>query len=75
MTGLAADRRTFLKGLGVLGAAALVPGCATSTKSPGSGSAATGELALQSNLSSEQAKAAMERSLPRTTRPAGPRSS
>ena len=27
MTGLAADRRTFLKGLGVLGAAALVPGC------------------------------------------------
>ena len=44
MTGLAADRRTFLKGLGVLGAAALVPGCATST-SPGSGSAATGELA------------------------------
>ena len=61
MTGLAADRRTFLKGLGVLGAAALVPGCATSTKSPGSGSAATGELALQSNLSSEQAKAAMEK--------------
>ena len=61
MTGLAADRRTFLKGLGLLGAAALVPGCATSTKSPGSGSAATGELSLQSNLSSEQAKAAMEK--------------
>jgi len=32
MTGLAADRRTFLKGLGVLGAAALVPGCAISSK-------------------------------------------
>ncbi|MFG1628449.1 ABC transporter substrate-binding protein [Kribbella sp. NPDC049227] len=61
MTGLAADRRTFLKGLGLLGAAALVPGCATSTNSPGSGSAATGELSLQSNLSSEQAKAAMEK--------------
>jgi len=61
MTGLAADRRTFLKGLGLLGAATLVPGCATSSKSPGSGSAATGEVALQSNLSSEQAKAAMEK--------------
>ncbi len=61
MTGLAADRRTFLKGLGLLGAAALVPGCATSTKSSGSSGAATGELSLQSNLSSEQAKAAMEK--------------
>jgi multiple sugar transport system substrate-binding protein len=62
MTGLAADRRTFLKGLGLLGAAALVPGCATSTSSPGtSGGGAGGELSLQSNLSSEQAKAAMEK--------------
>ncbi|MDX6284185.1 MAG: multiple sugar transport system substrate-binding protein [Kribbellaceae bacterium] len=63
MAGLAADRRTFLKGLGVLGAAALVPGCATSTPSPGSGSStgATGNLSLQSNLSAEQAKAAMEK--------------
>ncbi|GAB3810039.1 ABC transporter substrate-binding protein [Kribbella italica] len=59
---MAPDRRTFLKGLGVLGAAALVPGCATSTSSSGSGGgAATGELALQSNLSAEQAKAAMEK--------------
>jgi multiple sugar transport system substrate-binding protein len=64
MTGLAvptSDRRTFLKGLGLLGAATLVPGCATSTKSPGSSSGAGSELALQSNLSSEQAKAAMEK--------------
>jgi multiple sugar transport system substrate-binding protein len=64
MTGLAvprSDRRTFLKGLGLLGAATLVPGCATSSKSPGSGSAPSGQLALQSNLSSEQAKAAMEK--------------
>ncbi|WP_020390417.1 ABC transporter substrate-binding protein [Kribbella catacumbae] len=59
MTGLAADRRTFLKGLGVLGAAALVPGCATSTPSGSGASAATGELALQSSLSSEQTKAAL----------------
>src|SRR5438128_8980557 len=35
MTGLAADRRTFLKGLGLLGAATLVPGCGSSSKSPG----------------------------------------
>jgi multiple sugar transport system substrate-binding protein len=64
MTGLAADRRTFLKGLGLLGAAALVPGCATNAPSPGSGGAssgATGELSLQSNLSAEQAKGAMEK--------------
>ncbi|MFI5712258.1 extracellular solute-binding protein [Kribbella sp. NPDC051620] len=63
MAGLAADRRTFLKGLGVLGAATLIPGCATSTSSPGSGSTtgATGNLSLQSNLSAEQAKAAMEK--------------
>ncbi|GAA0925843.1 extracellular solute-binding protein [Kribbella koreensis] len=63
MAGLAADRRTFLKGLGVLGAATLIPGCATSTSSPGSGSStgATGNLSLQSNLSAEQAKAAMEK--------------
>jgi multiple sugar transport system substrate-binding protein len=58
---MAPDRRTFLKGLGVLGAAALVPGCATSTSNSGSGGAATGELSLQSNLSAEQAKAAMEK--------------
>jgi multiple sugar transport system substrate-binding protein len=62
MAGLAADRRTFLKGLGMLGAAALIPGCATSTtKSGGSSGGATGELSLQSNLSAEQAKAAMEK--------------
>ncbi len=62
MAGLAADRRTFLKGLGMLGAAALIPGCATSTtNSGGSSSGATGELSLQSNLSAEQAKAAMEK--------------
>ncbi|WP_432940104.1 ABC transporter substrate-binding protein [Kribbella sp. CA-253562] len=59
---MAPDRRTFLKGLGVLGAAALVPGCATSTTSSGGGGgSATGEIALQSNLSAEQAKAAMEK--------------
>jgi multiple sugar transport system substrate-binding protein len=59
---MAPDRRTFLKGLGALGAAALVPGCATSTtSSSGSGGSATGEIALQSNLSAEQAKAAMEK--------------
>ncbi len=59
---MAPDRRTFLKGLGVLGAAALVPGCATSTSGGGSGGgSATGELALQSNLSAEQAKVAMEK--------------
>lgn len=62
MTGLAADRRTFLKGLGLLGAAALVPGCATSTSSPGTAAGSTGgELTLESNLSAEQAKAAMEK--------------
>ncbi|ONI72080.1 ABC transporter substrate-binding protein [Kribbella sp. ALI-6-A] len=59
---MAPDRRTFLKGLGALGAAALVPGCATSTTSSGGGGgSATGEIALQSNLSAEQAKAAMEK--------------
>jgi multiple sugar transport system substrate-binding protein len=59
---MAPDRRTFLKGLGALGAAALIPGCATSTTgSSGSGGSATGEIALQSNLSAEQAKAAMEK--------------
>jgi multiple sugar transport system substrate-binding protein len=59
---MAPDRRTFLKGLGALGAAALVPGCATSTtSSSGGGGSATGEIALQSNLSAEQAKAAMEK--------------
>jgi multiple sugar transport system substrate-binding protein len=58
---MSADRRTFLKGLGVLGAAALAPGCATSATTSGGSSGATGELSLQSNLSSEQAKPAMEK--------------
>jgi multiple sugar transport system substrate-binding protein len=58
---MSADRRTFLKGLGLLGAAAVVPGCATSTTNSGGSSGATGELSLQSNLSSEQAKPAMEK--------------
>ncbi|HEY0472748.1 MAG TPA: substrate-binding domain-containing protein [Kribbella sp.] len=58
---MSADRRTFLKGLGMLGAAALVPGCATSATTSGGSSGATGELSLQSNLSSEQAKPAMEK--------------
>jgi multiple sugar transport system substrate-binding protein len=63
MTGLAADRRTFLKGLGALGATALLGGCATSTSksSGGSSTAATGPVTVQSNLSSEQSKAAMEK--------------
>lgn len=57
------DRRTFLKGLGALGAASVLGGCATSTsKSSGGASAgASGPVTLQSNLSSEQAKAAMEK--------------
>jgi multiple sugar transport system substrate-binding protein len=45
----------------MLGAAALVPGCATSATTSGGSSGATGELSLQSNLSSEQAKPAMEK--------------
>jgi multiple sugar transport system substrate-binding protein len=54
------DRRTFLKGLGALGAAAVVGGCATSTTPSGEASGG-GPLNLQSNLSAEQAKAAMEK--------------
>ncbi|MGW4466147.1 ABC transporter substrate-binding protein [Micromonospora sp. NBC_01796] len=59
------SRRRFLghvglAGLGVLGAGSLV-GCASSASSPGGSGSATGPITLQSNLSSPQAKAAMEK--------------
>lgn len=55
------SRRRFLAGTGALGAAALMSGCVTSSSSGGSSSqAAGGTLSLQSNLSSPQAKSAMQ---------------
>ncbi|MDX3854476.1 ABC transporter substrate-binding protein [Streptomyces sp. AK02-01A] len=52
------SRRRFLAGAGAVGAAALMSGCVTS--SPSGTSESGGAVTLQSNLSSPQAKAAME---------------
>ena len=55
------NRRQFLAGAGAIGAAALMSGCVTSSSSGGSTSqSGGGTVSLQSNLSSPQAKSAME---------------
>jgi multiple sugar transport system substrate-binding protein len=51
------SRRGFIAGIGGLGAAALLGGCATSSSDSGSGSSAT--LTLQSSLSDPSPKAAL----------------
>jgi multiple sugar transport system substrate-binding protein len=51
-------RRNFLAGLGVAGAAAVLGGCATSVS--GTGGQNGGAVTVESNLSSPQAKAAMQ---------------
>jgi multiple sugar transport system substrate-binding protein len=51
-------RRHFLAGLGTIGAAAVLSGCATSV-SGGSGKQTGGAVTVESNLSSPQAKSAM----------------
>ena len=53
------SRRGFLAGLGALGGAALLGGCATSASS-GPVSQTAGAVTIQSNLSSPQAKVAIE---------------
>ncbi|MEV4755921.1 extracellular solute-binding protein [Micromonospora sp. NPDC049559] len=52
-------RRSFLAGLGAVGAAAALGGCATSA-TPKSADQKSGAVTIQSNLSSPQAKTAME---------------
>ncbi|MFF3752253.1 ABC transporter substrate-binding protein [Streptomyces sp. NPDC002018] len=59
MNSSAPSRRRFLAGTGAVGAAALISGCVTSGPS-GKASAGGGPVTLQSNLSSPQAKKAME---------------
>ncbi|MBM9503330.1 ABC transporter substrate-binding protein [Actinacidiphila acididurans] len=56
------SRRQFLAGAGAIGAAALMSGCVTSSSSSGGGSSSNGggTVTLQSNLSSPQAKSAMQ---------------
>jgi multiple sugar transport system substrate-binding protein len=54
-------RRSFLAGAGAAGAAALMSGCVTSTSgSSRTGGSSGGPVTLQSNLSSPQAKSAMQ---------------
>ncbi|SHN30126.1 ABC transporter substrate-binding protein [Actinacidiphila paucisporea] len=55
-------RRQFLAGAGAIGAAALMSGCVTSSSSDAgsTGQSSGGSVTLQSNLSSPQAKTAME---------------
>ncbi|MYS21014.1 carbohydrate ABC transporter substrate-binding protein, CUT1 family [Streptomyces sp. DvalAA-14] len=55
------SRRQFLAGAGAVGAAALMSGCVTSSSSGGGSQSGGGTLSLQSNLSSPQAKSAMEK--------------
>ncbi|MGQ4513380.1 extracellular solute-binding protein [Streptomyces sp. DW26H14] len=56
------SRRGFLAGAGAAGAAALMSGCVTSTSSSGGSDASGGgPVTLQSNLSSPQAKSAMQK--------------
>ncbi|MGW1542103.1 ABC transporter substrate-binding protein [Streptomyces sp. NPDC002309] len=59
MTDHQTSRRRFLAGLGAVGTTALLSGCVTSSSSSGKSSSG-GAVTLQSNLSSPQAKAAME---------------
>ncbi|MFI5755109.1 ABC transporter substrate-binding protein [Streptomyces sp. NPDC051569] len=54
------SRRRFLAGAGAVGAAALMSGCVTATSDSKSTSGGGGPVTLQSNLSSPQAKSAME---------------
>ncbi|MFJ5266052.1 ABC transporter substrate-binding protein [Streptomyces sp. NPDC088387] len=60
MTNHQTSRRRFLAGIGAAGTSALLAGCVTDTSSSGSSSDKGGPVALQSNLSAPQAKAAME---------------
>ncbi|MBP0456762.1 ABC transporter substrate-binding protein [Streptomyces montanisoli] len=55
------SRRTFLAGAGAVTATALLSGCVTSGSGSGKGQSAKGPVTLQSNLSSPQAKSAMEK--------------
>ncbi|HEX3788029.1 MAG TPA: extracellular solute-binding protein [Pseudonocardiaceae bacterium] len=54
------NRRRFLAGLGAVGGAALLSGCATSATSTGPVKQTSGAVTIQSNLSSPQAKVAIE---------------
>ncbi|MFF3870875.1 ABC transporter substrate-binding protein [Streptomyces sp. NPDC001978] len=60
MTNHHPSRRLFLAGLGAVGTTTLLSGCVTSGSSSGKSSSGGGAVTLQSNLSSPQAKAAME---------------
>src|SRR4051812_1364379 len=54
------SRRGFLAGVGGLGAATLLGGCATSATTSTTGEQTAGALTIQSNLSAPTAKAAMQ---------------
>src|SRR5689334_7046852 len=54
------SRRHFLAGAGAVGAAALMSGCVTSSSTGSSSQSSSGSVTLQSNLSSPQAKSAMQ---------------
>jgi multiple sugar transport system substrate-binding protein len=58
-SGSGLSRRRFLAGLGAVGSAALLGGCATSATS-GPAQQTAGAVTIQSNLSATQAKAAIE---------------
>ncbi|WP_392674912.1 ABC transporter substrate-binding protein [Streptomyces sp. LN785] len=59
MNTTAQSRRTFLAGAAAVGATALMSGCVASSSTSGKG-ASGGAVTLQSNLSSPQAKSAMQ---------------
>ncbi|WP_329129789.1 extracellular solute-binding protein [Streptomyces sp. NBC_01476] len=67
------NRRQFLAGAGALGAAALMSGCVTSSSSGGSSSQSSGTVSVQSNLSSPQAKSAMENLVAAFNKRGGPK--
>ncbi|MCL2554461.1 MAG: ABC transporter substrate-binding protein [Actinomycetia bacterium] len=54
------SRRHFLAGAGAVGATALMSGCVTSSSTGSSSQSSSGTVSLQSNLSSPQAKSAMQ---------------
>ena len=60
MTTTGFSRRSFLAGLGAVGAATALGGCVTSTGSATGGGSATGPVTVQSNLSAPAAKQAIQ---------------
>jgi multiple sugar transport system substrate-binding protein len=60
MTTTGFSRRSFLAGIGAVGAATALGGCVTSTGSSAAGGSATGPVTVQSNLSAPAAKQAIQ---------------